>query len=180
MKWKTMDWVDARYAVSDTGSIKSWASNSGGWRKRPRLLVLSLDVDGYAHIELVTASGAKRFAVHRLVLQAFTGTVGPQANHKNGVRDDNRIKNLEWCTCSENVLHAFRVLGKKHPRPNAGRLGAANWSSKKVLQTTLSGTTVRMWDSAACAGRAGYSPSMISNVCCGKYPQHRGFNWQFV
>ncbi len=33
-----------------------------------------------------------------------------QANHKNGIRDDDRLENLEWCTQSENMKHSFQVL----------------------------------------------------------------------
>jgi hypothetical protein len=50
--------------------------------------------------------------VHRLVAEAFFGpTVGMDVNHKNGVKDDNRVENLEWCTRQQNLQHSMRVLG---------------------------------------------------------------------
>jgi hypothetical protein len=54
--------------------------------------------------------------VHRLMCEAFYGEIGyPQVNHKNGVRDDNRIENLEWCSASMNNYHAYRVLKRALP-----------------------------------------------------------------
>jgi hypothetical protein len=52
---------------------------------------------------------------HRMVWESFYGPIpeGFEINHKNGNKKDPSLENLEICTPSQNILHAFRVLGKK-------------------------------------------------------------------
>lgn len=74
-------------------------------------------VKGYPMVEL-NHSG---IAVHRLVALTFIPNLKgkPQVNHRNGIKTDNRVENLEWCTNQENQNHAvendLKCTGTNHP-----------------------------------------------------------------
>jgi len=66
---------------------------------------------GYEKIILTKNNKSTLFSVHRLVAEAFIENPGKKqyVNHINGIKTDNRVENLEWCTRSENTLHAYKL-----------------------------------------------------------------------
>lgn len=112
-EWKDVVGYEGLYKVSSLGRVKRL-------RLRTKLMSeycnLSHCSDGYLRIRLTRRGVHKAHYVHRLVAIAFIGNeeCKPFINHKNGVKNDNVMPNLEWCTTSENHRHAFRVLGRKH------------------------------------------------------------------
>lgn len=113
-------WMDVydfpRYQVSDQGKVRN--------KRTHKIKSAHYDNDGYLKVTLMNIiNGNKktsRKTVHRLVAESFLGGPHPdlQVNHKNGVKDDNRVVNLEWCTGSENVKHAYATGIRK---PSGGR-----------------------------------------------------------
>jgi hypothetical protein len=117
--WVPIDGYLGRYAVSDQGNVMSMNYQKSGM---PGLLKFN-KARGYNTVELQTGPIKKRFTVHRLVAAAFIGTRpdGQHLNHKDGVKTNNAINNLEYVTPSENQKHSFRLglqsnVGELHSR----------------------------------------------------------------
>jgi len=72
---------------------------------------------GYAYYDFYLNKKKERRYVHRVIAETFVPNPNglPHVNHKNSVRHDNRIENLEWCTSSDNALHGFRE-GNRDPK----------------------------------------------------------------
>ena len=125
--WKDIPGYEGYYQVSNHGNVRSMDRefiNSIG-RKcflsgvpiKPKLN------KGYLRVGLKKHQETKRASIHRLVAAAFIDN--PKGydvvNHINGIKTDNRVENLEWCTQSENELHSHNVLnntmkGKTYPK----------------------------------------------------------------
>ena len=128
-RWKPVLGYEDCYAVSDRGQVKRTA-HVGYWIKRPATLLAPRLKRGYVTFHLCKDGIRKDPHAHKMVWEAFNGPVpaGMQINHLNGNKADNRLCNLEVCSQSQNMQHAYRVL--KIPAANNPSYGSKNGSAK--------------------------------------------------
>jgi len=111
--WKDIPGYEGLYQVSDMGRVKSVARIKQNGRSyhlaKERILKQNLLSSGYLRIGLHKNAKRKSLSVHRLVLLVFVGESDLTVNHKDGIKTNNTLNNLEYCTQSENIKHAFRL-----------------------------------------------------------------------
>jgi len=152
--WKPVVWYEWLYEVSDVGNIKSLEKEiKSRWIRIQKEILFKLKPNKkwYVRMNLWKDWTPKTYLVHRLVAQAFiiNPENKPHINHKNGIHNDNRVENLEWCTPSENELHSFHVLWKKSPTGMLWIYWKDHPLSKKVNQCSLDWTFIKCRDSMA-------------------------------
>lgn len=140
--WKSVKGYEGFYEVSNLGRIKSLDRLlKGKYRlyRQPGKLLKPRISNGYKYVNLCKNGKIKVATIHTLVLSTFRRPAKPReiANHKDGVKSNNSLKNLEWCTYRENALHAFRIGLRKR------KLGMDNNSVKLTNTQVLKIRTIR-------------------------------------
>ena len=145
--WRDIPGYEGLFWVSATGRVYN--------RRTGRILRAFPSGSGYLKVMLCYDATRHAALVHRLVAAAFIPNPDqkPQVNHKNGIKTDNAVANLEWCTMSENLRHRHRVLNQRGGR------------SKPVV---CSETGVEYPSAKEAAAALGLNRTGITQVCNGQ------------
>lgn len=150
--WKDIPNFIGLYQISNFGRIRSVKKNKSqkmAFFIKERILKQMLAPQGYYKVDLYKNHKRNSKYVHRLLMESFIDNPEnkPQINHINGIKTDNRIENLEWCTRSNNIKHAWTTklnLGYKKDgelNPNAS---LTNFMAKNIRLSYFTGELTRV------------------------------------
>lgn len=166
---KDIPWYEWLYSVTTDGKVWSYPKKAR-WALHNWKFLKPWITDGYEFVSLSKNKKIKNWRVHRLVLITYSSNSNhlPIINHKNGIRTDNRIENLEWCTVLYNNRHWWERWRK-------------NTLWKSVMQLTKEGILCKIYESCAEAGRANWlNFQSISQCALWKIKSCWWYNWEYL
>lgn len=178
--WKNIKEFENIYQISNYGNIRNI-------KKHKLMKPFISKKTGYYQIDLCKNGCKKRYSIHRLVAETFILNSNnlPQVNHKNEIKIDNRVENLEWCTHKYNSNYGtikqrigLKSSQRKHSEEAKQKISKA--LSKPIIQYSKDNTFIKEWNSAYEVKRnLGITVSNINDCCNNKRKTASGYIWKF-
>ena len=181
--WKDIKGYEGFYQVSNLGRVRSLERDKflpdGTFHSHleEKILVPNLDGAGYPNVSLCKNGKSKTMNVHRLVAMAFIPNPEnkPQVNHKDEVKTNNVVENLEWCDASFNINYGTRNERSVQNR-RSYKLGN-HPNAKPVFCVELN----KKFDCITSAGEElGIDRRYVGKACIGKTKTAGGFHWRYA
>ena len=166
------------YFVTENGDVYSSDYSHTGKMKKLRPIKKTT---GYYSVWLCKNGCRINKLLHRIVAETFIPNPENKktVNHKNGIKSDNRMCNLEWNSYSENLLHAFKTGLRKPPLSMLGKFGKNNPKSKIVIQIKNGKIVAEFYGLSEAGRKTNISVSNICKCCKGKNKSAGGYQWKY-
>lgn len=183
-KWATIPNYK-NYEVSNKGNVRSIDRISirrgTSARIKGKLLKQTLGDDGYKTVTLYSGSRVdhKKFMVHRLVALCFVDNPNnyPYVNHKDEIKSNNIVDNLEWCTAKYNSNYGTAIERRVK---NQDWESIADKQSVAVACMSKKGNIIKEYKSMSEAEKDGHNVSGISKCCSGKLKTYHNMKWKYI
>ena len=205
--WKDIPYYEGLYQASNLGKIRSLdkivitKNKFGIMHKKIKGKILKLhknEKEGYIQIILCKSKKNTMWLVHRLIAITFLDNPNnyKEINHINGIKDDNRVENLEWCDRSYNIKHSFRLglshsnfkvksgtehhfYGKHHSDETKKKMSLKH--CKKVKQYDKNNNFIKIWNSTIEVEKELHINGGNISLCCNnKRKSVGGYIWRYV
>lgn len=167
-EWKDIENYEGLYQISSLGRVKSLRFH--GSNSHTSILKPKKNWKGYLYVNLCKGGTKKQYSVHRLVACAFIPN--PQnlatVNHKNEIKTDNRVENIEWLSCKDNINHGTGVSRR------------AKTQAKSYDQFTPDGVFVRRFTGSSELREHGFNQSGVWQCCHNRLATYRGYIWKYA
>lgn len=209
-EWKNIKGFEGYYKYNpSTGQILSVGGRIGCHRKN-HILKEYLDTNGYPHVILQINGKKYYFKVHKLIAMNELPNPNnlPTIDHINGIKTDNRVENLRWCTLKENINNPITkinlkgkrnspstefkkgmipwIKGKHHSEESKQKnrnahLGKISTKRKTIVQLNLNGDVVKEFPCCKiAANEMGFkSAESIRQACKENWRTSGGFKWMY-
>lgn len=156
--WKPISGYEEKYMVSNLGRVKSLKDSYGNYREK--ILKPGKVGSGYLVVRLYQNGKGKIVLVHRLVAETFLSNLSelPQVNHIDENKENNCVKNLEWCTSKYNT----------------------QYSKAKKIGCYKNGKLIKIYNVIRDVNKDGFYHQNVIKCCKGEYKSHLGFQWKYL
>lgn len=195
--WKDVEGFEEAYQVSNLGRVRSKdrvvvTERYKNRRERGKVLKLRKDKDGYCTFNAKWCGLNRLLKVHREVARCFIDNPQnyPCIDHINGIRDDNRVENLRWCTVKMNANYELALCNRskaiknsyiKNPDLRKLRADTFGKSGTKKIEVFKFGESIGIFDSQnAAATYLKINPNTLSAYINGRIKNKYGLTFKIL
>jgi len=174
--YRDIEGYEGLYQISNYGNVKALQrtviNKTGKKQNYPERLLkpeeYCMSNTSYKRVSLSKDHKVTRFLVHRLVALHFIPNIHNKefVNHIDNNGTNNNVSNLEWCSHSENMIHA-QVQGRlKASQSKGGRTAGIAGERALKRATDLIGSTIYLWRVDSYHGKRGVNNKHYVNCTC--------------